>query len=187
VTKVTRWGYSVLGWENSNARQQFCIYSPLVSSMEVLPEQIGLSMHELSPDLIIVLYDGICGLCNRLNQFLLRRDRGDRFRFASLQSQFASRVLARHGINPDNLDTVYVLLAYEQPGESLLARGDAVSYVLRELDRAWGVFAAIFGILPKAARNKLYDVVAANRYRLFGQHEVCAMPDPKYRQKFIEI
>jgi predicted DCC family thiol-disulfide oxidoreductase YuxK len=153
--------------------------------MKVLPEHVRLGMNDLSTD-VIILYDGVCGLCNRLNQFLLKRDRADRFRFAPLQGQFASRVLTRHAINADKLDTVYVLQAYEQAAESLLAKADAVSYVLRELGGAWGVLAAFFDILPKAARNKLYDVVAANRYPLFGQHEVCAMPDPKYRKKFIE-
>ena len=58
----------------------------------------------------IILYDGVCGLCNRLNQFVLKRDRDDRFRFAALQSEFAGRVLQRHGINPQILDTMYLLL-----------------------------------------------------------------------------
>ena len=65
----------------------------------------------------IILYEGVCALCNRLNQFLLKRDIHDRFRFASLQSEFATKVLRRHGADPDDLDTVYVIEGYETPNE----------------------------------------------------------------------
>ncbi len=87
----------------------------------------------------IILYDGVCGLCNRLNQFILRRDPDAIFRFASLQSPFAERILSRHGANPQDLDTVYVVvnldltnhdLAKEaQPDERLLPRSDAIIFV----------------------------------------------------------
>ena len=81
----------------------------------------------------IVLYDGVCGLCNRLVQFLIKRDRHDRLRFASLQSDFAAAILKRHGADPHDLDTVYVVKDYEQPNEELLARSNAILYVLPEL------------------------------------------------------
>ena len=73
----------------------------------------------------IVLYDGVCGLCNRAVQFLLKRDRRDRLQFASLQSDLAAKVLSRHGIDPKGLDTVYAVLNYGEPNETLLAKGDA--------------------------------------------------------------
>ncbi len=81
----------------------------------------------------IVLYDGVCGLCNRLVQFILRRDPAGVFRFASLQSGMAARVLARHGVDARDLDTVYVVLDYDTADELLLARSDAVIYILRHL------------------------------------------------------
>ena len=99
MTKVTALGYRFANGRNSNAHEQTCIYAELVGLMKVLPEQVRLGMDELSTH-YVVLYDGVCGLCNRLNQLLLTRDSADRFRFAPLQSQFASRVLARHGIDP---------------------------------------------------------------------------------------
>ena len=73
----------------------------------------------------IVLYDGVCGLCNRAVQFLLKRDRHDRLQFASLQSDLAARVLPRHGMDPKGLDTVYAVLNYGEPNETLLGKGDA--------------------------------------------------------------
>jgi predicted DCC family thiol-disulfide oxidoreductase YuxK len=81
----------------------------------------------------IVLYDGVCGLCNRLVQFILRRDPEGDFRFAPLQSALAGRILARHGANPGDLDTAYVVVDYELPEERLLGRSDVVIFVLTHL------------------------------------------------------
>jgi predicted DCC family thiol-disulfide oxidoreductase YuxK len=137
------------------------------------------------PDAItVVLYDGVCGLCNRLNQFLLKRDRHDRFRFASLQSDVAARLLQRHGTDALDLDTVYVVVDYGQPNESLVSRSDAIIHVLQRLGGIWS-FAAAGKILPKALRDAFYKVVATNRYRVFGKYDACLMPDEKYKNKFL--
>ena len=79
----------------------------------------------------ILLYDGVCGLCNRLVQFTLRHDVKRRLKFAALQSDFAAQILSRHGLNPKDLDTVYLVEAYGLPGERLRERSDAVISVLR--------------------------------------------------------
>ena len=134
----------------------------------------------------IVLYDGICGLCNHLVQFLLKRDTHDRFRFASLQSEFANRLLRRHGVDPQDLDTVYVVRDYGQPNEILLARSNAILDMLTQLGGLWTV-AGVGRVLPKAFRDAVYKVVARNRYRVFGKHESCMLPEPKHRAKFLEV
>jgi len=133
-----------------------------------------------------VLYDGVCGLCNRLNQFLLKRDTHDRLRFASLQSGLAASLLKRHGADPRDLDTVYVVLDYGQPGERLLARSDAILYLVTQLDGIWK-WARVGCLLPKVLRDGIYKVVARNRYRVFGKHDSCMLPDPKHRHKFLEV
>jgi predicted DCC family thiol-disulfide oxidoreductase YuxK len=84
----------------------------------------------------ILLYDGVCGLCNWLVQFILRHDRAGVFRFASLQSAVAGTVLARHGVGATELDTVYVVVDHELANEEVLARSDAVIFVLRQLGSA---------------------------------------------------
>ena len=84
----------------------------------------------------ILLYDGVCGLCNRLVQFILRRDPDGLFRFAALQSELAGRILARHGVDAQDLDTVYVVVDYGLREEDLLARSDAVVFILRHLGAA---------------------------------------------------
>jgi len=134
----------------------------------------------------IVLYDGVCGLCNRLNQFLLKRDTHDRFLFASLQSSFAESLLRRHGADPHDLDTVYVVLDYNQPGERLLARSDAILHLLTQLDGIWK-WARAGSLIPKALRDAVYRLVARNRYRVFGKHDSCVVPEQKDRHKFLEV
>ena len=134
----------------------------------------------------IVLYDGVCGLCNRLNQFLLKRDSHGRFRFASLQSDLAASLLKRHGADSQDLDTVYVVLDYNQPGERLLARSDAILQVVTQLDGIWK-WARVGLWLPKVLRDGIYKVVARNRYRVFGKHDSCMLPDPAHRHKFLEV
>jgi predicted DCC family thiol-disulfide oxidoreductase YuxK len=84
----------------------------------------------------LLLYDGVCGLCNRLVGFILRRDPGGGFRFASLQSPLAGRILARHGADATDLDTVYVVVNCGQADEELLPRSDAVIFILGHLGAA---------------------------------------------------
>jgi len=134
----------------------------------------------------IVLYDGVCGLCNRLNQFLLKRDRYDRLRFASLQSNFATSLLEQHGVSAVDLDTVYVVLDYGQPAERLLVRSDAILHVVDQLGGLWRV-SRLGSFLPKALRDSLYNLVARNRYRAFGKHETCLLPEPRYQSKFLDL
>jgi predicted DCC family thiol-disulfide oxidoreductase YuxK len=142
-------------------------------------------MNESKPN-PIVLYDGVCGLCNRAVQFLLKRDRHDRFRFAALQSDFAANLLQRHGIDPTKLDTVYAVVNHGETNETLLAKGDAFLLFAKVLGGIWSV-ARLGRLIPRPVRNWLYDFVAANRYRVFGKAESCMLPDPAYKHKFLEV
>jgi predicted DCC family thiol-disulfide oxidoreductase YuxK len=164
----------------------------------------------------ILLYDGVCGLCNRMVQFVLRRDPGGVFRFASLQSSLAGRVLARHGADAGDLDTVYVVVHAEQADEELLARSDAVIFVLRHLGEAslrlagpfgfaqgrlakapvptqvgamafWRVAGALLRIVPRVVRDWGYGVVARYRYRVFGRYDVCPLPSEDTRWRFLDM
>jgi predicted DCC family thiol-disulfide oxidoreductase YuxK len=140
----------------------------------------------------IILYDGVCGLCNRLNQFVLRRDREGIFRFAWLQSPLAARILAQHGANPQDLDTVYVVLNHDltkqaQPDELLLPRSDAVIFVLKRLGGIWKVLGLFVQFLPRRLRDWGYRMVAGNRYRVFGRFETCMLPSARDRSKFIDF
>src|SRR5690349_12234569 len=91
----------------------------------------------------IILYDGGCGLCNRLVQFVLKRNMRNRFRFAALQSPLAAEVLLRHGRDPARLDTVYVILHLGLPTECLLRKARAVLFVLHELGGFWRLISVV--------------------------------------------
>ena len=135
----------------------------------------------------IILYDGVCGLCNRLVQFLLKRDKQGRLRFASLQSDFAERVLTRHGISPKDLDTVHVVVDYERPQEQVLNRSDAVLRAGCELGMPWKFLATTARIVPRPLRDGVYRFVARNRYQVFGKYETCMLPDPHQRHRFLDM
>ena len=135
----------------------------------------------------IVLYDGVCGLCNRFVRFILKHDHKDRFRFAALQSNFARAILERHSLNPDALDTVYVVFDNGEPSERLLARNEAATALLRELSGFWRFWANILDLLPRRFRDWRYALVARNRYRIFGKYEACPLPQEKDRHKFLGV
>jgi predicted DCC family thiol-disulfide oxidoreductase YuxK len=135
----------------------------------------------------ILLYDGVCGLCNRLNQFVLRHDPEGLFRFASLQSLLAEHILTRHDASARDLDTVYVVLNYNQPNESLYLRSDAAMFVLKRLGGIWRPAGILMGWLPRWFRDWTYNVVARNRYRVFGRYETCMLPSPETRSRFLDV
>jgi predicted DCC family thiol-disulfide oxidoreductase YuxK len=133
----------------------------------------------------LILYDGLCGLCNRLNQFILRRDAHDRFRFAALQGALAGDLLRRHGRDARDLDTVFVVKNYGEPGQTLLSKGRAIIFVLRTLGGLW-TLAGIFNLLPRRLLDAAYDQIARRRYRWFGRYDACPLPAPGVRQKFLD-
>ena len=141
-------------------------------------------MDEANP---IIFYDGVCGLCNRLVQFLLKHDKQGRLLFASLQSDFAEKVLRRHGFDPKDLDTVHVVENYKQPGERVLQRSDAILRAGRELGGVWGASSSIAKVVPGALRDLVYGFVASNRYSVFGKYDACMLPDPSQRSRFLDV
>src|SRR5262249_53973400 len=110
----------------------------------------------------IILYDGVCGLCNRLNRFVLARDPAGPFRFAALQSPLAAEILGRHGRDPRDLDTLYLVLASGQPDERLLEKSEAALWILRELGGGWRA-AGLLRVVPRRVRDLGYDLVARTR------------------------
>lgn len=135
----------------------------------------------------IILYDGVCGLCNRLVQFLLKHDREGRLQFASLQSDFADKVLSRHGLNAKDLDTVHVVENYDHPNERVLQRSDAILRAGRELGGFWSASSSVAKVVPRPLRDLVYRFVATNRYRVFGKYDSCMLPDANQRSRFLDV
>ena len=133
----------------------------------------------------LVLYDGVCGLCNRIVRFMLRFDTHDRFRYAALQGDFGSEILNRYGLNPAELDSVVLVTDVSQPSERIHVKFDAVLAAAKELGGVWRM-AALARILPRSSRERLYDFIARHRYGWFGKYDACPIPKPEHRVKFVD-
>ena len=133
----------------------------------------------------LVLYDGVCGLCHRLLQFLLVHDHRAVFTFAPLQSATGEAMVARFGGEPGEFSTFYVVADYCTPEARALTRSGAALFVAGELGWPW-TLARLLRVLPNALLDRAYDLVARNRYRIFGRYDQCLMPRPEYRRRFID-
>ena len=133
----------------------------------------------------LVLYDGVCGLCNRLLQFLLVHDRRGVFCFAALQSRTGQSVVADWGGDPEDLTSFYVLADFRTPHARALTKSDAAVFVAGELGWPWKAL-WMAGALPRGLRNRVYDMIARSRYRIFGRFDECLLPRPEFWSRFIE-
>ena len=132
-----------------------------------------------------MLYDGVCGLCSRLLQFLLTHDHRAVFTFASLQSATGRALVERCGGNPDELTSFYVLANYRTGHARMISRSSAALFVAGELGWPWKLV-GMMRVLPTAILDRVYDVVAQSRYRVFGRSEQCLTPRPEFRSRFVE-
>jgi predicted DCC family thiol-disulfide oxidoreductase YuxK len=133
----------------------------------------------MTNDPSILLFDGVCNLCSGAVQFVIRHDPEGRFRFAALQSETGRRLLERHGLPADALDT-FVLIA----GGRCYTRSDTALELVRRLDAPWR-WLRVLRIVPRAIRDRAYGVVVRNRYRWFGRRESCLVPTPELTQRFL--
>jgi predicted DCC family thiol-disulfide oxidoreductase YuxK len=127
----------------------------------------------------VVLFDGVCNLCNGWVRFVMRRDPRRRFRFASLQSTFGAESLRRHGLPDDYLGSILLLA-----DGVLYARSDAVLRIAGQLRWPWPVL-CVFVVVPRVVRDIVYDWVARNRYRWFGKRESCLLPNAQDAARFL--
>jgi predicted DCC family thiol-disulfide oxidoreductase YuxK len=133
----------------------------------------------------LILYDGVCGLCNRLLQFLLLHDHRSLFRFASLQSTVGQALAKQSGGNPGELTSFYVLADYQSRTSRVFTRSDAALFIVGQLGWPWKA-GTLIRVLPKNIRDRAYDGVARNRYRVFGRYDRCLIPRPEFRNRFID-
>jgi predicted DCC family thiol-disulfide oxidoreductase YuxK len=135
-------------------------------------------------DELVLLYDGLCGFCDGLVQFVLARDRRGTMKFAPLQGEFAREVLARH---PDlrNIDSLLVVHG-SGSNERVSAQSVAVADILLYLGGGWGLAGAVFRIVPRFISDTLYRAFAKTRYRIFGRYETCRIPLPAQRARFLD-
>jgi predicted DCC family thiol-disulfide oxidoreductase YuxK len=134
----------------------------------------------------VVFYDGYCGLCDRLVHFLLTRDTAGRLRFAPLQGAVARRELTPAGHDPNDLDTVVVIADFAGVNPRVLTRSRAVLHALAQLGGRWRLLAGVGSVVPSFLADAIYRSVARRRYRIFGRYEVCPLPRPEWRDRFLD-
>lgn len=137
----------------------------------------------------LMLFDGLCGLCNSAVRWVTQHDHADRFRFTPLQSELTAVILSRHGIDREAVlrsNTVYLVLGAGTEHERLLVKSNVTVNMLLLLGGRWRVLGYLLRAVPTFLRNAAYGVFARNRYRLTGRYEVCPLPTEAERMKFID-
>jgi predicted DCC family thiol-disulfide oxidoreductase YuxK len=128
----------------------------------------------------IVLFDGVCNLCNRAVRFIIPRDPRGRIRFASRQSPVGQRLLAKYHAAEREIDSVVLI-----DGGQLYTKSSAVLRITHKLNGLWPTF-YLLTLLPCTWRDTVYDWVARNRYRWFGKRESCMLPTPDLKSRFLD-
>lgn len=126
----------------------------------------------------VVLFDGVCKLCNGSVNFILRVDRKGLLKLASLQSEYGRAILKKHGKHSDPLDSIMLL-----EGARLTGKSTAIIRISKYLGGAWPL-CMIALIIPRFIRDFIYDIIAKNRYRWFGKFDTCRIPDPELEDRF---
>jgi len=127
----------------------------------------------------IVLFDGVCNLCNAVVKFIIRHDKKAVFSFASLQSEEGQLLLKQNDLSPDSFDS----FIYVENGK-IRQKSAAALYLAKRLDGLWPLLYAGI-IIPRPLRDFIYKKIADNRYRLMGRSETCMIPTPELKQRFL--
>lgn len=134
-----------------------------------------------NPENPVILFDGVCNLCERSVQLVIRNDRKRLFRFASLQSAYAERLLGQYDYRHDELSSVLLVT-----DGVVYRKSRAALQIARRLDRAWPLFYYLFILVPAPLADLVYDFVGNRRYRWFGRKEACWVPDEDLRSRFLD-
>jgi predicted DCC family thiol-disulfide oxidoreductase YuxK len=128
----------------------------------------------------IILFDGVCNLCNSSVQFVIKRDKNDIFRFAALQSAVGQKLAKERGINTSEVDSIILI----EPQIAYYTKSDAALMIAKSLSGGWSLLGIFMG-LPKGLRDTVYDWVARNRYQWYGRKESCMIPTEAEKGKFL--
>ena len=129
----------------------------------------------------IILFDGVCNLCNSTVQFVIREDKEDVFRFAPLQSELGQRLIRERAINTKEIDSIILI----EPDIAYYTKSDAALQIGKSLKR-YRTLSRFLMLFPEGLRNFAYDFVARNRYKWYGKKDACMIPSPELKAKFLE-
>lgn len=138
-------------------------------------------MQNLPKNKKIILFDGVCNLCNTVVQFIIEKDKKDVFRFVALQSDLGKEITNHIGVNPEKIDSI---ILYE-PGIAYHLKSDAALKIATEFNSIYSLL-SLFKIFPQNSRDAIYDYIAKNRYKWYGKKEHCMIPTPELKAKFLD-
>jgi len=139
-------------------------------------------MTKVPKDKQLILFDGVCNLCNSSVLYVIKRDKTDKFLFAPLQSELGKNILNKFQIDTDKTDSI---LLYNPNKNSLTQKSSAALHIAKQLGFPTNVL-TVFLIVPTFISDWVYDYVAKNRYKWYGKKETCTIPTPELQSKFIE-
>jgi predicted DCC family thiol-disulfide oxidoreductase YuxK len=128
----------------------------------------------------ILLFDGVCNLCNSIVQFTIKRDPKEKFKFASLQSESGQALLKKFGLPTDDFDS-FVFIKEDK----YFLKSSAGLHVLKELGGVWKLFYG-FIIFPRPLRDFVYNIIAKTRYKIFGKRDTCMIRTSRLKQRFLQ-
>ena len=128
----------------------------------------------------IILFDGVCNLCNGAVQFIIKHDDKDIFRFAALQSEVGEKLISERGIDTSNVDSIILI----EPGVAYYTKAEAALEIGTEL-KGYRTLSKFLGLIPNGLSNIVYDFVAKNRYKWYGKKDNCMIPTPELQAKFL--
>lgn len=128
----------------------------------------------------VILFDGVCNLCNSSINYVIDRDKNDVFRFVSLQSELGKTIKQHIGYTKEDLDTIILY----NPGEAYYIKSTAALKIINEFGGIWKLM-NIFLLFPSILRDVVYNYVAKNRYKWYGKEESCRIPTPELKAKFL--
>jgi predicted DCC family thiol-disulfide oxidoreductase YuxK len=129
----------------------------------------------------IILFDGLCNLCNNSIQFIIERDKNDVYRFAALQSEIGKKMVDERNIDNSQVDSIILI----EPGIAYYTKSSAALKIGKSFGGLWSLL-GIFEWIPEKISNLLYDFIAKNRYKWFGKKEECMIPTPELKSKFLD-
>jgi len=138
-------------------------------------------MKDIPENKKIILFDGVCNLCDGAVQFIIKHDKKDVFRYASLQSEIGRKLVDERGLNPEELDSIMLI----DPGVAYYRKSSAALEISRELSGGYSLLKN-FLFMPEGFRDSVYDFIANNRYKWFGKKEQCMIPSPELKAKFLD-
>jgi len=128
----------------------------------------------------IILFDGVCNLCNSSINYVIDHDKKDVFRFVSLQSELGKTIQEYIGLENKNLDTIILYI----PGKAYYIKSTAALHIMKEFSGFW-ILMQFFTIIPSIIRDVIYNFIAKNRYKWYGKQETCRVPTPELTAKFL--